>query len=472
MALNTVTVEVSYATRPISQEGLSIPVYLIPHNLTANTIDSFVSTASITSAGAAINSPAYMFINNTFTGSFKPEVAKIARLDLDNITITVDTLLAEGDVISVNANVNGVASVVSYTVQAGDTTTDLIATGLTGALDTAFPSANTSNPTFAVVGSVITASPGTISPYKYSFGWNSITGTTPHTTIADTTSESYVTVLTNAIAEDGDFFYLASEAHDDTNVLALAAFAESNDLMYVVSTSDVDSKDSGSTTNLAISLNDFSYKQTSLMWHQTDDQYFPEAGIVGYNAGIRPYTANTLNLATLPGIPVSKSTDLSTQEILTLESRNVNYYSTERNENVLKEGKVSDGNFFDTIRYGMWKKFATRAAVYALLKQQSDRGTALPYSDKGAGLVSARIYNDVINVGINGGAILTGYTQDPNTGSRINLDPIVEVGTRAQQPNVNITNRLWDNVVVETVYAGAIQTVKIKAYVILNRDPQ
>lgn len=467
---NTVSVTVTRATRPITEEGLDIPVYLIPHNLSTNTIDSFVDTASVTSFGAAINSPLYSFVNNTFAGANAPDLVKVAHLTLDDITITVNTLVAVGEDLSVNANVNDVASVVSYTVQGGDDL-DATAAGLAAALTTAFPAIDTSNPTFAAVGNVITVSLGTVDPYGISFGWQSLTGTIPHVVIEGNTSESLVTVLTGAVEEDGDFFYVGAESHSDADIAAVAGYAQSNDLMYITSTDDDDVKDSASTSNIALTLQAASYSNTALLWSGQAPTHFPEAAWVGYNSGIRAYTPNTMNLATLVGIAPDPVTVVSTQDRITLVARNVNYYHIERKENVLKQGTVSDGNFFDTIRFSLWLKFSTTATVFSLLKQASDLGTAVPYSDAGAARIESRIWNDVIDVGVNGGAILDGFTTDASTGKTIDLNPVVDAGTRAQQTNTNISNRLWDNVVIEVVYAGAIHEVKINCYVILNRDP-
>ena len=157
------TVEVTVFTEgaPTETQSFSYPLCMVPHNITANTIDSFGTGSALTSAGFAVNSPAYMMVQGSLSGIAPPDLVKIGRMDVDTITITVDTLLTEGEVISVNTNVAGVDAVVSYTVLVTDTTTTLIAAGLADALTAAFGGAG--DPIFLASGATIVVTPDTSS---------------------------------------------------------------------------------------------------------------------------------------------------------------------------------------------------------------------------------------------------------------------------------------------------------------------
>lgn len=454
---NTVDVTVTYDTSPTTTVGLETPLILIPHNLTTTTYEAFTSTDDVTDLGAATNSPMYKLVNNIFSGANAPDVVKVGRLALSSIEVSVDYLPEVGEDVGIYANYAGDETLITYTVETGDTVTE-VATALATDLADLMSDASVSSSA-----GVITISQGTAT---VDVGYYTTDSNLPHVSVTLETSDTYVSRLSEIEDEDSDYFYLLASTHEEDDIMALAAATASRDIMYITSTSDADTKDSAVEDNLLTNLQALSYKKTHVMYSSFASLY-PEAAIVGYNAGIDPYTPNTLNLCTLVGIPVE--TDLTTTQRITLNSRNGNYYHTEGGESVYKAGVNINGDFFDTIRFGLWMGLTTTSTVFALMKSKSNSGTALPYSDKGAAIIEARIQKNVIQVGTSGGAILTGTTTDSD-GNVIDLNPVIDVSTRGSQTDSNISNRIWDNITVEVVYAGAIHQAKINCYVILNRD--
>ena len=242
---------------------------------------------------------------------------------------------------------------------------------------------------------------------------------------------------------------------------------------YVTSTSDVGVKDSTDTGNISLTLQAKNLEQTVMTYSSQADWEFPEAGIIGAWAGIPPYVVNSLNLRTIRGLIADQ---LTPPERQTLATRNTNYYFIENGTSNFYEGwaMVEGTEFADTVRFALWAKLATKSAIFNRLKQRSDAGLAIPYHDLGAGELRAVIQRDMVDVGVRGGAVATGWTED-NTGQfpvRINLDPIIDMSSRAAQTNTNIGERIWDGVEVEMVYISPIHHVNVKLYVILNRDPE
>tara|TARA_Y100001956_G_scaffold4944_1_gene4442 strand:+ start:1604 stop:3013 length:1410 start_codon:yes stop_codon:yes gene_type:complete len=462
---STVEVNTFLSGRPISTQNFEFPMVVVPHNLTTGVVDSFSSLNGVVGSGAAVNSPLYMFTSGLKGGTAAPSLVKIARATLTSVTVTVDSVPAVGEKIAVNANINGRAEVVSFEIVTADDK-NAAAAGLEAALKSAYSGEKI--PAFSVSGNVITA---TVTPdtFKTSLGWATLTAAgVPHVTVEDVTSDPLVDVLKGAADADDDFSFILAEGHTSADQVALAAYAEANDKQYYTSTSEAGVKDNTSQSNVALTLGALGQDTVSLQYSAVANQVFPESCVVGNTAAISPFRANNPNLMTLKGVPVDKLTET---EIVTLTKRNVNYYVSEYGSGAYHEGWTMGGNFTDFIRFAQWYEAKCEEALYLLFKQASDRNSSVPYSDVGKLQMESRVRNDVINLGIRGGTIATGTTEDPVTGDRINLDPIIDFGTRAQQSNSDITQRVWGTGMSEVVYVSGINHVKLNNYIIVNRDP-
>ncbi|AGH32050.1 tail sheath [Vibrio phage PWH3a-P1] len=465
--LYSTEVNLSLATSAGTSASFNIPLVVLPHNLNTARLTAFASTTSVSDLGAATNSPLYRYVAGFFSGNFPSSLIKVARANLLDIDITVgDNIPALGEDISVNVNVDGTAVVVSHTMTGTETDADTTATALAAALTTAFPVGG-GNPTFSATGPVVTVVPDTLS---VSVGWNSIDEDgVPHTSIVDTTSEDLVTVIDTATSVDNDYYFLMAESRESADVVKLADYAVANDKQYFTSTGDSEVADNADTDNIAITLGDKSQDNVALMYLTADKYYFPESTLVGGMAAIEPYVLFNPNFMTLSGIPIDYLTET---QIVTLTQRNTSFYVSERGYSVYKSGWTMGGNFVDTIRNANWAKVRIEEVLTALLKEKANLGSALPYTDVGAAMMGSRVKTQVIDVGIRGGSIATGSTTDSETGSVINLNPIINFGTRAQQTNANIANRVWADASVEYVYVSGINNIKVNLNVILNRDPE
>lgn len=458
----TIDVTVSLETAPVAQQSFTNALALVPHNLSANTVDSFTSLKSVQDFGAATNSPLYHFASGVFGGKQPISILKVGAMQQNGIEITVDTIPAEGEVVSIYVKVEGIEKTVSFTVPAS-ATTSTVAAGLAAAIEVAFPTTDS-----GVTANKITFS----SPAqdKISVGWGSTNTATkrPHCIIKGLTADTPTDVLAQVQTEDSDFFYVLAESHVPSEVEALGTAVNALDAIYLTSTSDENVKNSANSSNIAVTLADKAQSGVCLTYSKVADTYFTEAYTLGAWGGTEASASTTLNLNTLEGVPVD---NLSTQERITLTQRNTNYYHKERGENVFKEGWVMSSDFIDTVRFSKWLKIRSEEALFGLFKRKANRGTGVPYSDFGSLMMKNTILTDVVNVGIRNGGIATGVTIDELNGT-IDLNPVVEFGTRAAQTTNNIASRIWDNGLIEVVYISPIHHVKVRAYVIGNRPPQ
>ncbi len=463
----TVDVNVFTEGAPAEQQSFEFPLVVIAHNTSNNNIDSFSSLDSLGDAGFAVNSPAYNIANGCFAGGIAaPSLVKIARAIPASLTLTVSTLVPEDGIISVNASVNGANSVVTYTVQSGDSDTDAIATGLAASLTTAFPTTDSANPVFSVSGSVITATIAS-DTHASSFGWASLTGTLPHVRISSVTASSLPSIVDTALSQDDDVSFLMSEYHDSTNVAALAAHAETLTVQYFTTSNEAGIKDGSNTSNLALTLGALGYRNTNLDFFEQADFRFPEAARVGNIAGLNPYQLYSNQAYRLRGVPTDALTE---QEFITLASRNVGFQRKERGAFKYQIGRSMSGIHADTVTFILWSEYTVQGALDNLLTRQANLGRAVPYSDAGATMMEQVVINDYIAIGVRGGRILTGTTQAED-GRIISLEPLVNFGARADQSNADIQNRIWRDGNVEVVMGFGVDAIKLNLYILTNRTP-
>ena len=462
----TVDVNVFLGTQPSQINTFDTPLALVGHNLSETLLESYLSVKGITEKGFAVNSPAYRMAVGVFDGGIAPpKTFKLGRCDISAYTIKVNTLVAVGSKISVNCNVNGVAKTISVT-RSTEGTKDELATLLSTALTTEYPSATTENPQFSPAAGIITVSLDA-DTFPCSFGWNSSTGLLPDVTIGSVTTDTLADKVNEVLALDDNFSFLMSEYKTGSNIKSLSAIMKGLKLQAFFSTSDANSKDNAQTTSLAEDLKVLGYDNTQLQWSLYADTYFPEAAYLGSFCGVKPYRDYNPSGWSLKGVPTDDQ--LTEQERITLTERNCNIYVTERGVGVFKDGYASSGQFVDTVRFGIWSDETVTQILFDLKKRKGDLGKSIPYSDGGSLMMKAAIMKDYINVGVRGGRIATGTTED-EFGNLIDLNPVVDFGTRAQQTDADITNRIWRNGKIEVVMLSGINYIETDIYILSNRQ--
>lgn len=452
----TTRINVLFEGRAVAQESLETPMFLAHHDLFTQRARIFSSTQEILDAGFPTGHPAVRYAEAMFSGQLSASTLVIGRRAPSVYTVQVAaTGWVTDDIVSVNASIASVKSTFSYTVQANDTVQD-VGDGLAALLQA---DAGITTATSDANG-LITITPAASTIVAF--------GAALFTTIYTTSSETVQDALAAVTQENNNFFFLSAESHVIADQSALAGYAEQNDMLYLYSTQDTDVLNAVNTTNVFHILSGLQYQFTCGVYNEKADIDFPEGAIVGSMAAQDPSFAFTANLQTLKGITPSNLTDGEKTAIVT---KNGNYYELERGVGTFKEGFTANGDFIDRSRFGLWLKLRGQLALFNRMKRAADRGSAITYTDAGVAQLRAALFNDVINQGLANGAIASGITTDPVSGNTINLNPIVETGTRAQQTNNNIGQRLWTGFIIDVVYSGAIHHVDATAYVVNNRDP-
>ena len=449
----TVKTTVTFGGRAITTAGFSTALFVANHNIFSARQNLYTSTDEMLADGFASGSPAIKFASAIFSGKQAPDTLYIGRAVPSTYTIQLDSSFEVDDAVTVNLKINKVATTVSYTVLDTDTLTTVstkVATLIAGV--TGITSAS------GIASGLITVVPAsTTTPFSLGAG--------EFSTIYTTTTETADDLMAAIRAEVDDFSTVASESHSTATQKLYASYAEQSDMLYVFSTSDVDSIVATEDGDIFSQLQGTQQQYTMGMYNEYADRDFPEGAVLGAFLAQSPSYNFTMNLQDLVGITPSV---LTAGQKSALVAKNGNWYELEYGVGAFKEGFTSNGDFIDRSRFGLWLKLRSQESMFSTMKNFADRSLALAYSDKGIQIVEANLWTDVLNVGIANGSILTGLSTD-SAGKTINYNPIVETSTRASQTNSAIGQRLWEGFVIEVVYTGSIHHINSKGYVINNR---
>lgn len=184
-------------------------------------------------------------------------------------------------------------------------------------------------------------------------------------TLVHTTANSGITDNLDAIVASGDlggsWYALISMYRTETDILAAAAWVESNKKIYIACNDDADVITSA-TDDVASLLQDAAYARTAFLWSE-DEANFPDAACLGRMLPTEPGTA-TWAFKTLAGITIDELTDT---EIAYLKAKNANYYTEVGGVNITRDGKVAEGEWLDVIRGIDWIEARMEENIYSLI---------------------------------------------------------------------------------------------------------
>ena len=123
------------------------------------------------------------------------------------------------------------------------------------------------------------------------------------------------------------------------------------------------------------------------------------ARFLSYDPGSEQWCFKSLSMVSAQG--------LSTTDIASLEVRNISYYTTVGSKAMVQGGKVSGGEWIDTIRFRDWLKTEIQSKVLNLLLGLPK----VPYTDQGIALVQNAVI-DALEEGVRAGGIV----QDASSG--------------------------------------------------------
>lgn len=298
------------------------------------------------------------------------QTASVAKIM--TITLSADLITANSFIVSVNG------TPISATVYATsmEATMGVIAAKI--AALTGVASAVVSSTPFRVI--TVTATLGyalTLTAGAVTLGASQAT-----VTLATSTAGTVVTDELTAInTESSEWYHLIMTSRAVGDVLAAAAWTESNGKAFGTTTSDVACK-AATTTDIGAQLNALNYARTYWIWHETPTSY-PEAALAGRVLPLDPGT-ETWMFKNLSGITAS---NLTATEVTNLKAKNGNYYITTANIDHTEGGMMASGRYIDQTRFVDWIHSQMQEAIYGTMIN-ADK---IPYTDPGAAIIGAQV---------------------------------------------------------------------------------
>lgn len=433
-----VDVQVNLADRPISQAGFETPLILAAHTVFSDRYREYTDTDDMLTDGFAANSNVVKLATAIFSGDNPPTSIFVGRRTLTDYRLTFD--VADDTDYTISVKANAFTKTFTVTSDADATAAEIVDAFVTAIEGDADIGTLVAASNISVGGSTLIVAPEVGTEL-------SIGSTTSNMTITATSAETVADALAAINNVTEDWFFLVSDSHGETDVLAMGAYAESNKKIYIHSTQDADVVTSA-TTDIVSQLQALQYDNTFSFVHQTADTTFPEGGVVGAMAGLVP-GSSTVHGKTLPGVA---TTTFTRTESTFATGKNGNLYPSIAGVGFFLDGKMASGRFFDVIRGALYLEARMEEALFALIKRKSDLGQKIPFTDAGIALVEATMYEQ-LNRRVQEGFLAA--SPAPKV-----FPPLAEdVDTNDK------ANRLLPNIPFEATLAGAVHRITIRGYI-------
>ena len=222
--------------------------------------------------------------------------------------------------------------------------------------------------------------------------------------LEDRTAQPGTTVQTDLaaiLAADDDFYGVCvADAQSRVQILAIAAWAQSNAKMFIADTFDTMCTDGAEVDDVLSDMMEAEYSQSAGFYHRGGHGYFPSARWFGKMLPKDPGT-ETWALKTLDGLPVDS---LSSTERTALKAKNANFYCRIGGLNLTlgtnNGGIASSGRFLDLVRFIQSTQAAQREAALAVLANNDK----VAQTKKGIAMIVAAVRGPLL-AGVTIGAI-------------------------------------------------------------------
>jgi hypothetical protein len=303
-----------------------------------------------------------------------PNSAAVAQVD----TLAVGTLTT-GHQYKFTLN----SIVISYTASGGDTQQSVLSALLT-AIGVAYPA----NP--PVTGALTGTGAGallTLTSTTAGLGvsYTSIDSLLTHAAVtANHSIADDILTAQNLISTDSQFYGVIVTSHAASDILQVAAYIETQLLVYVTATLDA-----GVLTNQAgnvmATLMGLSYDRTMIMYSAQANTHGPDGAWMGYMLPTTPGIGNWA-MKTLVGVAADNLTPTQINNII---SNNGNIYVTVGGYDTTLDGITAGGEYLDVTIFLDWLSATIQSNIIAI--ETSPLNLKVPYTNKGIGMLSSGI---------------------------------------------------------------------------------
>lgn len=329
-----VRVSLATAGSALTRQDFKTVALVVADGVGAVSVDTYSQASEVATARGA-NSEAYKMALTAFAQRPRPARVKVIRAGValthtQELTVTANT---NGLVTSVSIRKpNGTVVTFSYTVDS-DTLAE-VATALAALI------AADADLGASAAGAVITITgPADGTLYR-------VVGTTNLGEYEDTTADpGYGTALNTARTIDDGFFGVCIDAGSSAAIQAVATWAEANEKLFGGQTSDAVELTSGGTLGAALRaaarvFTYLVYHAPALAFERLDVAWMSRM-LSGFRPGRATWWGKTLANVTRDA--------LTTTQQGFLDGDNINHYDAIAGRNVMRQGKLSGGEWIDTI---------------------------------------------------------------------------------------------------------------------------
>jgi len=435
-----VTVNILKSTRVVSQQAFNVPAIF---GTSARFIDAYrvyTNTAAMLADGFLPSDPEYIEAVALMAQAIKP--SKFVVSHFTNAVAQVDTLainsLTVGHPYSFTLN----GTVISYTALLADTEQSVLA-ALLSAIGTAFPV----NPpvTGAVTGTgpsallTLTASvPGAGISYIVTDAKITHAAVTPnHSIIGD------IAAAQSAVSLENQFYGVIVTSHLASDIEQVAAYIETQLLVYVTATNDAGVL-SNAPGNIMAVLKARAYDRTIIMYSAEANTHGPDGAWMGYMLPTTPGIGNWA-MKTLVGVTADTLTPTQIGNIL---SNNGNIYVVVGGNGCTLYGIAPGADYFDVTIFIDWLTSTIQNGVIAV--ETDPLNLKIPYTNQGITMIENPIRH-ALKQGQDNQGIVPGWT--------VTTPDITQIS------KADKSDRTLNGISFDATLAGAINQINIQGYV-------
>lgn len=423
-----VNVVITRETQAVSQVGFGTMMVLGVHKKFPERIRFYQTLDGLVLDGFDENDPEYKCVASAFAQNPRPVQVAVGRRSVDTIEISVPGPVSEGDVFTVTLN----GFDFSFEALLGSTNLD-VAEELSSLIDSSidFSSVDNEDGSFSVT-------MGNVNQY-YSASVSSNLQLAPFVASASMAAD-----LTAINEENSNFYGVVLTSREVSDVLAAANWVESQLKILGAASNDTEILNPSSESDLGFLMKQNGYSRSFLIYHDQANNFFPEAALIGQMLAY-PAGSATWAFKNLAGIPFVK---LNSNQRLVAFSKNVNTYEQRGGANIIKDAKMSSGEYIDIIVGVDWLQSRIVERIYGRLNNLQK----ISYTDAGIAIIVAEV-----RAQLDQGIAQEVIAEDPPYAVTFPRARDVPVADRANRflPDIKFTARL----------AGAIHSVEVRGVV-------
>ncbi len=386
MSLDSIiSVEITSATRQPSRKGFGRPLIVGAHTNFPERVRLYTDEDDMLVDGFLTTDKEFLAVRSVFAQENSPPDVKVAkRLGIPTQTIRITPISTVED-LEYTGTIGGQTWL--YKVLNGDSIADIVA-GIDTAID-ALSTAVTSDATSTTFCDVSEDVPGTWFPYTFG-------NLSADLEVDDITAEPGIDLATDLAAiydEDPDWYGLiVADAQSHDQITAIAAFAESKEILYIAHTMDTDVAKTGS-ADVVSTLVASSFARTTPFYSRAGHGDFPGAALFGR---VLPKDPGSIDWVykTLAGVAVDS---LTANELAQLTNKFATHYHVLNEVNVTRVTKVAANEFTDVVRGRDWLKARIQERIFTLLINSEK----VPFTDNGISLtlgeIEAQLDEGIVN---------------------------------------------------------------------------